>query len=89
MTGKGNIDKVKLVVEIEGDGQIVTAAGTAKISDVLVNDWDKGQLKWKNVMIQIKGLKSTDRISIRPTDLTDGDKVTQKRWFIDNIQISK
>ncbi len=40
-------------------------------------------------MIQIKGLKSTDRISIRPTDLTDGDKVTQKRWFIDNIQISK
>lgn len=89
MTGKGNIDKVKLVVEIEGDGQIVTAAGTAKISDVLVNDWEKGQLKWKNVMIQIKGLKSTDRISIRPTDLTDGDKVTQKRWFIDNIQISK
>lgn len=89
MTGKGNIDKVKLVVEIEGDGQIVTAAGTAKISDVLVNDWEKGQLKWKNVTIQIKGLKSTDRISIRPTDLTDGDKVTQKRWFIDNIKISK
>lgn len=89
MTGKGNIDKVKLVVEIEGDGQIVTAAGTAKISDVLVNNWEKGQLKWKNVTIQIKGLKSTDRISIRPTDLTDDDKVTQKRWFIDNIQISK
>lgn len=89
MTGKGDIDKVKLVVEIEGDGQIVTAAGTAKISDVLVNDWEKGQLKWKHVTIQIKGLKSTDRISIRPTDLTDGDKVTQKRWFIDNIQISK
>ena len=89
MTGKGNIDKVQLVVEIEGDGQIVTADGTAKISDVLVNDWEKGQLKWKNVMIQIKGLKSTDRISIRPTDLTDGDKVTQKRWFIDNIKISK
>lgn len=89
MTGKGNIDKVKLVVEIEGDGQIVTAAGTAKISDVLVNDWEKGQLKWKNVTIQIKGLKSTDRISIRPTDLTDGDKVTQKRWFIDNIKIFK
>lgn len=89
MTGKGNIDKVKLVVEIEGDGQIVTAAGTAKISDVLVNDWEKGQLKWKNVTIQIKGLKATDRISIRPTDLTDGDEITQKRWFIDNIQISK
>lgn len=89
MTGKGNIDKVKLVVEIEGDGQIVTAAGTAKISDVLVNDWEKGQLKWKNVFVKINGLKATDRISIRPTDLTDGDKVTQKRWFIDNIKISK
>ena len=89
MTGKGNIDKVKLVVEIEGDGQIVTAAGTAKISDVLVNDWEKGQLKWKNVMIQIKGLKATDRISIRPTDLTDHDGITQQRWYIDNIRISK
>ncbi len=89
MTGKGNIDKVKLVVEIEGDGQIVTAAGTAKISDVLVNDWEKGQLKWKNVYVKINGLKATDRISIRPTDLTDDDKVTQKRWFIDNIKISK
>lgn len=89
MTGKGNIDKVKLVVEIEGDGQIVTAAGTAKISDVLVNDWEKGQLKWKNVFVKINGLKATDRISIRPTDLTDDDEVTQKRWFIDNIKISK
>lgn len=89
MTASGNIDKVKLVVEIEGDGQIVTAAGTAKISDVLVNDWEKGQLKWKNVSVKINGLKATDRISIRPTDLTDGDNVTQKRWYIDNIQISK
>ena len=89
MTGKGNIDKVKLVVEIEGDGQIVTAAGTAKISDVLVNGWEKGQLKWKNVSVKINGLKATDRISIRPTDLKDHDGITQQRWFIDNIRISK
>ena len=89
MTGKGNIDKVKLVVEIEGDGQIVTAAGTAKISDVLVNDWKKGQLKWKNVSVKINGLKATDRISIRPTYLKDHDGITQQRWFIDNIRISK
>ena len=89
MTGSGNIDKVELVVEIEGDGQIVTAAGTAKISDVLVNDWKKGQLKWKNVSVKINGLKATDRISIRPTYLKDHDGITQQRWFIDNIQISK
>ncbi len=89
MTGSGNIDKVKLVVEIEGDGQIVTAAGTAKISDVLVNDWEKGQLKWKNVSVKINGLKATDRISICPTDLKDHDGITQQRWFIDNIRISK
>lgn len=89
MTGSGNIDKVELVVEIEGDGQIVTAAGTAKISDVLVNDWKKGQLKWKNVSVKINGLKATDRISIRPTFLKDHDGITQQRWFIDNIRISK
>ena len=89
MTGKGNIDKVELVVEIEGDGQIVTAAGTAKISDVLVNDWKKGQLKWKNVSVKINGLKATDRISIRPTYLKDHDGITQQRWYIDNIRISK
>lgn len=89
MTGSGNIDKVELVVEIEGDGQIVTAAGTAKISDVLVNDWKKGQLKWKNVSVKINGLKATDRISIRPTYLKDHDGITQQRWYIDNIQISK
>ena len=89
MTGCGNIDKVVLVVEIEGDGQIVTAAGTAKTSDVLVNDWKKGQLKWKNVSVKINGLKATDRISIRPTYLKDHDGITQQRWFIDNIRISK
>lgn len=89
MTGKGNIDKVELVVEIEGDGQIVTAAGTAKTSDVLVNDWKKGQLKWKNVSVKINGLKATDRISIRPTYLKDHDGITQQRWYIDNIRISK
>ena len=89
MTGSGNIDKVELVVEIEGDGQIVTAAGTAKISDVLVNDWEKGQLKWKNVSVKINGLKATDRISIRPTFLKDHDGITQQRWYIDNIRISK
>lgn len=89
MTGSGNIDKVELVVEIEGDGQIVTAAGTAKISDVLVNDWEKGQLKWKNVSVKINGLKATDRISIRPTSLKDHDGITQQRWYIDNIRISK
>ncbi|MCI6758501.1 MAG: BACON domain-containing protein [Bacteroides sp.] len=89
MTGSGNIDKVELVVEIKGDGQIVTAAGTAKTSDVLVNDWKKGQLKWKNVSVKINGLKATDRISIRPTSLKDHDGITQQRWYIDNIQISK
>lgn len=89
MTGSGNIDKVELVVEIKGDGQIVTAAGTAKISDVLVNDWEKGQLKWKNVSVKINGLKATDRISIRPTSLEDHDGITQQRWYIDNIRISK
>ena len=89
MTGSGNIDKVELVVEIEGDGQIVTAAGTAKISDFLVNDWKKGQLKWKNVSVKINGLKATDRISIRPTFLKDHDGITQQRWYIDNIRISK
>ena len=89
MTKSKNIDKVNLVVSIIGDGKIETANGDVSATEPLEMDWEKGKLKWKTVSFKLKGLKATDRIKICPKDLTDGDGVTQKRWYIDNIIISK
>ncbi len=88
MTGKGNIDKVNVVVEIVGSGKIVTTSGLASVSDPFENDWVKGQMGWKNAKVEIKGYSPTDRIIIRPEYLEDHDGVTQMRWYLDNIVMS-
>lgn len=89
MTGSGKIDKVNVVVEVEGEGKVVTAAGEASVSDPFANDWSAGQLGWKNVSATIKGLKSTDRIVIRPEYMENHDGITQMRWYLDNIYVEK
>ena len=85
MTGSGNIDKVNVVVEIVGSGKVVTAGGLASVSDPFENDWVKGHMGWKTSQVEIKGYSPTDRIIIRPEYLEDHDKVTQMRWYLDNI----
>ena len=85
MTGSGNIDKVNVVVEIVGSGKIVTSGGLASVSDPLENDWVKGHIGWKTSQVEIKGYSPTDRIIIRPEYLENHDKVTQMRWYLDNI----
>ncbi len=85
MTGSGNIDKGKLIVEIEGEG--VCADTNVKISSELTTNQTKGNLEWYDAKIVLKGVTSSSRISIRPTVLDDSDGVTQKRWHIDNIVI--
>ena len=87
MTGSGNIDKLKLVVEIEGDG--VCADSQAKISNFIVPNQEKGDLKWQNVKVLLMGVTNNTRIIIRPSLLDDSDGVTQKRWHIDNIKVAK
>lgn len=87
MTGSGNIDKLKLVVEIEGDG--VCADSQAKISNFIVPNQEKGDMKWQNVKVLLMGVTNNTRIIIRPSLLDDSDGVTQKRWHIDNIKVAK
>lgn len=89
MTGKGAIDKVNIVVEVEGDGEVVTAAGSAKISDPTVNDWETGKLGWKRVSFVVKGITPKTRIIVRPQYLEDHDGITQMRWYIDNIKVEQ
>ena len=87
MTGSGNIDKVQIVVELEGEG--VCADSQSKISLPVSPDQEKGDLKWQNVKFLLKGVNNATRISIRPTVLDDSDGITQKRWHIDNIKVAK
>ena len=85
MTGKGAIDKVNIVVELEGDG--VCGDTGAKISNPFTTTQPEGKLEWQNASVVLKGVTSDTRIIIRPTVLDDSDGVTQKRWYIDNIKI--
>lgn len=87
MTSSGNIDKVKIVVELEGDG--VCGDSRAKISNPISPDQAKGDLKWQPVKMTLKGVTSNTRIIIRPTHLVDHDGITQQRWYIDNIKVAK
>ena len=85
MTGAGNIDKVQIVVEIVGDG--VCADSEAKISLPISHPQEKGDLKWQNAKVLLKGVTSSSRIIIRPTHLEDHDGIEQQRWHLDNIMV--
>ena len=87
MTGKGAIDKVNIVVELEGDG--VCGDSGAKISNPFTTTQPEGKLEWQNASVVLKGVTSNTRIIIRPTVLDDSDGITQKRWYIDNIKLAK
>ena len=79
MTGSGNIDKVNPVVE-------VITGETSVVSDPFVNDWQKGQMGWKNVMTKIN-ITPESEIIVRPQYMVDHDGVDQMRWYIDNIKV--
>ena len=87
MTGSGNIDKVQIVVELDGEG--VCADSQTKISLPVSPDQENGDLKWQNVKFLLKGVNNATRITIRPTVLDNSDGVDQKRWYIDNIKVAK
>ena len=85
MTGKGVIDNVQIVVELEGDG--VCADTGEKISNPMSTTQEDGKLAWQDASISLQGVTANTRIIIRPTVLDDSDGVKQKRWYIDNINI--
>lgn len=83
----GAIDKVKIVVEIIGDG--VCADSGNKLSNPLSTTQVDGEIKWQNAKVILKGVTNATRIVVRPTVLDDSDGITQKRWYIDNIKLAK
>ena len=84
MTGSGNIDKVSVVVELEGSGFFDN--GT-KISDPFVHSLQKGDLGWHHVKVLLKGVNNTTRISVRPLEFASATP-DQQRWHIDNLKVS-
>ena len=87
MTGSGNIDQVKIVVELEGEG--VCADSQSKISLPISPDQEQGDMKWQNVKFLLKGVNNATRIIIRPISLENYDGIDQQRWYIDNIKVAK
>lgn len=84
MTGSGNIDKVSVVVELEGSGMFDN--GT-KISDPFVHSLEKGNLEWHHVTVLLKGVNNSTRILIRPLEFTAANP-DQQRWHLDNVKVS-
>ena len=87
MDGRGNIDQVQIVVELEGEG--VCADSQTKISLPVSPGQEQGDLKWQNVKFLLKGVNNATRITIRPAVLDNSDGVQAKRWHIDNIKVAK
>lgn len=87
MTGKGNIDDVKIVVELSGAG--ICEGSEAAVSSPFVTSQTKGKLEWQSVSLKLKGVTKDTKIKIRPLNMGNAPKVqpTQQRWHIDNIKI--
>lgn len=83
MTGSGNIDKVQIVVEVEGPGFFEN--GTS-VSEPFMTDQVKGQLAWQHASVLIKGVNDETKITIRPLNFAEAIP-DQQRWHLDNIKI--
>ena len=84
MTGSGNIDKVSVVVELEGAGFFENGTN---VSDPFVHSLEKGDLNWHDVTVLLKGVNNTTRIVIRPLEFASATP-DQQRWHLDNVKVS-
>lgn len=84
MTGSGNIDKVQVVVELEGKGSFDNGTN---VSDPFVTTQEKGHIEWQHAKVLAKGVNNQTRIVLRPAEYSS---VTpdQQRWHVDNIKVS-
>ena len=92
MTGSGNIDKVSLVVEISGNGDLTgDLAGDGKLSTPIAHTQAKKEWKWQHISIPVTGVDNNTVVKIRPLQMSldPGQQPDQQRWFIDNISIKK
>lgn len=84
MTVSGNIDKVQVVVELEGKGSFDNGTN---VSDPFVTTQEKGHIEWQHAKVLAKGVNNQTRIVLRPAEYSS---VTpdQQRWHVDNIKVS-
>lgn len=84
MTGAGNIDKVEVVAELEGNGLFENGTN---VSDPFVTTQENGHIEWQHAKVLAKGVNNETRIILRPAQYAS---VTpdQQRWHVDNIKVS-
>ena len=91
MGGSNKVDAVKLVVEIEGPGTVVTDAGTAdaKVSDEIVSTQQSGQMFWMDAAVKINGATNATSITIRPNPIGSSDNQVSGyyRYYLDDISV--
>ena len=83
--GSGKIDGTQIVVEIEGEGQLVSNG--AKVSEPIASTQKEGEYFWQHVSLQATGLNASSKIGFRPLHLTENSTYKYQRWHIDNIMI--
>lgn len=91
MGGSNKVDAVKLVVEIDGPGTVVTNAGTAdaKISDEITSTQQSGQMFWMDAAVKINGATNATAITIRPNPIGSSDNPVSGyyRYYLDDISV--
>ncbi len=91
MGGSNKVDAVKLVVEIDGPGTVVTDAGTAdaKVSDEIVSTQQSGQMFWMDAAVKINGATNATAITIRPNPIGSSDNPVSGyyRYYLDDISV--
>ncbi len=79
--GTQETDPVNIVVEV------LNAAGESVfVSEEFVTTQPIDKMEWQDASITLKDITSANRIVIRPSNMTPGEKDVN-RWYIDNINI--
>lgn len=75
--GGGGPDKVNLVIEVEGNGEVVESG-----FDHTAGDWT-----WQSQTVHINGVDDNTRILIKPSTFVGEVSSGYYRWYLDNIKI--
>ncbi len=89
LSGARNVDDVKMVVQIDGPGYVVTASGAkdAKMSDEFISTQKKDQMFWQDAIVRIAEATKDTRIAIHPNPIGTSDAKVEgvHRFYLDNI----
>ena len=89
--GGGGPDDVKMVVEIEGEGQFENGTKvSAPMEHTMKKEgWADGDQKWswKTETVKISGVNNDTRIKIHPPTFAGVETSGYYRWYLDNILV--